>query len=147
MFERLKNLFATPRVHSPIVLEPKLAVAALFVHLVAVDGVVSDNEQDMLGAVLREHYGLGAKELRELLESAHGEDAEAIDFYRFTSVVKQLEPSERVNIISMMWDIVFADGTNHELEDNMVWRIAELIGVESRQRTILRRERRLAAGL
>jgi uncharacterized tellurite resistance protein B-like protein len=38
----------------------------------------------------------------------------------------------------MMWQVVFADRKNHELEDNMVWRIAELIGVSTRDRTILR---------
>ena len=36
--------------------------------------------------------------------------------------------------------VVFADDKNHELEDNMVWRIAELIGVSARQRTILRNQ-------
>jgi uncharacterized tellurite resistance protein B-like protein len=36
--------------------------------------------------------------------------------------------------------VVFADKKNHELEDNMVWRIAELIGVSARQRTILRNQ-------
>ena len=40
----------------------------------------------------------------------------------------------------MMWQVVFADSKNHELEDNMVWRIAELIGVSARQRTVLRNE-------
>jgi uncharacterized tellurite resistance protein B-like protein len=33
---------------------------------------------------------------------------------------------------------VFTDSANHELEDNMVWRVAELIGVSSRDRTVLR---------
>ena len=37
--------------------------------------------------------------------------------------------SEKLEIIRMMWQVVFADRRNHELEDNMVWRIAELIGV------------------
>jgi uncharacterized tellurite resistance protein B-like protein len=36
--------------------------------------------------------------------------------------------------------VVFADNQNHELEDNMVWRIAELIGVSARQRTVLRNQ-------
>ena len=36
--------------------------------------------------------------------------------------------------------VLFSDKKNHELEDNMVWRIAELIGVSSRDRTILRNQ-------
>jgi uncharacterized tellurite resistance protein B-like protein len=37
-----------------------------------------------------------------------------------------------------MWEIVYADGELHELEDNVVWRVAELIGVDSRERIALR---------
>ena len=32
------------------------------------------------------------------------------------------------------------DGKNHELEDNMVWRVAELIGVSTRDRNVLKVE-------
>lgn len=147
MFNRLKSLFAPVEAENPVVLEPKLAAAALFVHLVAIDGVVSEEEREMLGAVLSDHYGLEKQELAHLIEQAQHQNAEAVDFYRFTSVLKRLETSERSDIISMMWDIVFADGVNHEMEDNMVWRIAELIGVEARERTMLRAERRKMAGL
>ena len=35
----------------------------------------------------------------------------------------------------MMWQVVFADKDNHELEDNMVWRIAELITLEPFDKT------------
>ena len=65
-------------------------------------------------------------------------DAESVDFYRFTSALSSLESQERLEIIRMMWQVVFADRKNHELEDNMVWRIAELIGVSARDRTTLR---------
>jgi uncharacterized tellurite resistance protein B-like protein len=36
--------------------------------------------------------------------------------------------------------MVYADGEVHEFEDNLVWRIAELLGVQSRDR-IARRAR------
>ena len=39
-----------------------------------------------------------------------------------------------------MWEIVFADGDLHELEDHTVWRIAELIGVDRRDRILERQK-------
>jgi uncharacterized tellurite resistance protein B-like protein len=39
-----------------------------------------------------------------------------------------------------MWQIVYADGELHELEDNIVWRVAELIGIEQRERILLRQQ-------
>lgn len=42
-------------------------------------------------------------------------------------------------MIELLWRAVFADGVVNELEDNMVWRTAELLGVSSRDRMILRK--------
>lgn len=147
MFENLKKFFAEPEAAQPAQLDPKLAAAALFVHLVWVDGIVKPAEKTMLEKVLTEHYKLSQSELKILLENAKRQDDDAVDFYRFATVLKGLPEAERSEIIGMMWDIVFADGVNHELEDNMVWRIAELIGVATRERTMLRAERRAAAGI
>jgi DnaJ-domain-containing protein 1 len=38
----------------------------------------------------------------------------------------------------MMWEIAFADGAVHELEENIVARIAELLGVSPHDRVRLR---------
>jgi uncharacterized tellurite resistance protein B-like protein len=39
----------------------------------------------------------------------------------------------------MMWEIVYADGQRDELEDNLVWRAADLLGVSQQERIALRR--------
>ncbi len=39
----------------------------------------------------------------------------------------------------MMWEIVFADGKRDELEDNLLWRAADLLGVSQRERIDMRR--------
>ena len=39
----------------------------------------------------------------------------------------------------MMWQIVYADGRRDELEDNLLWRAADLLGVSPRERIELRR--------
>ena len=40
----------------------------------------------------------------------------------------------------MLWEIVYADGRVSEFEDNLVWRVADLLGVSARERLTLRRE-------
>ncbi len=140
MFEAISRLFrdkdTTPDLHH----EPRLAVAALLVHLASVDGSVSDAEREAVRNALMDFYGLNESEVDVLVADATRRDSEAVDFYRFTSAITQLPEAERIEIIRMMWQVVFADDKNHELEDNMVWRIAELIGVSARQRTVLRRQ-------
>jgi uncharacterized tellurite resistance protein B-like protein len=137
MFEAISRLFREKE--TPVLShEPRLAVAALLVHLAAVDGSTSEAERDAVQHALMDYYALNEDEVETLVTEATKRDSEAVDFYRFTSAITQLPEEERIEIIRMMWQVVFADSQNHELEDNMVWRIAELIGVSARQRTILR---------
>lgn len=139
MFEALTRLFG--KTEAPADLDdPKLAVAALLVHLAAVDGGMGDEERKAIRQALMDHYGLDSAAVDKLIKEAARQDAEAVDFYKFTSGLTRLEMEDRIEIIRMMWTVVFADRKNHELEDNMVWRIAELIGVSSRDRTVLRNQ-------
>jgi len=140
MFDAISRLFAQPPQTQDFRNDPKLAVAALLVHLSAVDGTVTDNERVAVKGALMDYTGLEETEVDALIAEATRQANAAVDFYRFTSAITPLAEKERLEIIRMMWQVVFADGKNHELEDNMVWRIAELIGVSARDRTILRKQ-------
>jgi uncharacterized tellurite resistance protein B-like protein len=139
MFEAITRLFNRPDAGQDNH-DPKLAVAALLVHLAAVDGQMKDEERKAIKGALQDHYDLDEASVEKLVREAALRDAEAVDFYRFTQGITQLPMDDRVEIVRMMWMVVFSDKKNHELEDNMVWRIAELIGVSGRDRTILRNQ-------
>lgn len=138
MFDAISRLFSPAPERPDFRNAPQLAVAALLVHLAAVDGSVKEEERAAVKNALMDHYGLDEGEVDRLIANATRRDDDSVDFYRFTSALTSLEEEERIEIVRMMWQVVFADRQNHELEDNMVWRIAELIGVSARQRTILR---------
>lgn len=119
----------------------RLAVAALLVHVISVDGEVDDVEKIKLTTILRTHYSLSDSETAELVALATDKDNEAVDMYGFTSVLKRkLEEDERQKIIELMWQLVYADGHVHEFEDNTIWRVSELLGVSSRDRIALRQK-------
>ena len=68
-----------------------------------------------------------------------GRDGEAVDLYRFTSILMNtMSASDRIGFIEILWEMVYADGVRHELEDNVVWRISELLGVSGRDRVLMR---------
>lgn len=117
----------------------RVAAAALLVHLVSIDGVVDEAEQKTLRSILKSRYELNDDETAALIEIARERDNEAVDLYNFTSVLKRsLDEEGRAQIIEMMWELVLADGEIHEFEDNLVWRVAELLGVSRRDRIRLR---------
>lgn len=139
MLDALTRLFSRPQAAIPSN-DPKLAVAALLVHLAAVDGTVKQEERLAVRGALMDHYGLDEADVDHLIAEATRRDAESVDFYRFTSAIASLPDEDKLAIVRMMWGVVYADKSNHELEDNMVWRIAELINVSARDRTILRNQ-------
>lgn len=126
--------------------DPRIAASALLYHVMDADGVRQDVEWTKFKAVLSQSYGVVGAELDALAKAGETADGEAIDLYAFTSVLKrQLDSDARKAFVGLMWEIVYADGELHELEDNVVWRIAELLGVEREDRIAARRK--AAAGL
>jgi uncharacterized tellurite resistance protein B-like protein len=121
--------------------DPRVAAAALMYHVMDADGVRQDTEWERMKEILAEAYGLSGEALDRLVAAGGKADEEAVDLYAFTSVLKRhLDEQARIDFIGLMWEIVFADGELHELEDNMLWRIAELIGVDRRDRILQRQK-------
>ena len=119
----------------------RLAAVALLVHVANVDGVTDEAECYRLRSLIEERFGLDAQATNRLITKAELSEKEAVDFYHFTSILKRaLDESGRLKIIEMMWDVAFADGAATEFEENIVSRVAELLGVSPRDRILLRQQ-------
>jgi uncharacterized tellurite resistance protein B-like protein len=119
----------------------RLAAAALLIHVANVDGTIDLAERRRLKALIEGRFGLDAKEAAELTALAEQSDRKAVDFYHFTNVLKHtLDGEGRLKVVEMLWEMAFADGAVHELEENTIWRIAELLSVSSRDRILLRQK-------
>ena len=119
----------------------RLATAALLIHVANVDGKIDPPERQRLRDIIEQRFGLDAAATTRLIERAEQSDKEAVDFFHFTNVLKRsLDDDGRHKIIEMMWDVVFADGEVTEFEENVVWRIAALLGVSTRDRVMLRQK-------
>ena len=120
--------------------EVRLAAAALLVHATVVDGEVSRSEAEVLRDVLERRFDLDHAQAGRLIKEATEKEKDAVDLYGFTSVLtRHLDRAGRLKIVEMLWEIVMADGVIHEMEANLVWRAAELLGVTSRDRIRLRK--------
>ena len=121
--------------------DPRLAAAALLFHVMDADGERGKVERKRISQLISEAYGVKGEALKRLLDEGEQADQEAVDLYSFTSIIKRnLDEEARIRFIELMWDVVFADGSAHELEDNVVWRVAELIGVSTRDRVTMKRQ-------
>ena len=118
----------------------RLAAAALLVHAAAIDGEMLDSESDKLHALIKQGFALDDAAAEELIAKATAAEHESVDLYHFTHVLNRtLNEAGRARVIEMMWEIVYADGRRDELEDNLLWRAADLLGISPNERIALRR--------
>ena len=83
--------------------------------------------------------GFTYDEASQLAAKAKLVQAESVDFFRFTNALKgSMSIEEREGLVEDLWEIVYADGELHEFEDNLVWRMAELLNISSERRLALK---------
>ena len=144
--ERLNALFSAPAPASRP--DARAAVAELLVHASMIDGQLADSEAKARDRLLKDKFGMSDLEVSALVSQAEAEYEDAIDFYRFTSAIKDAyDRDQRETIVEMLCEIILADGTITDEEMNMGWRIAGLLGFDNREWVMIRKrvEDRLAA--
>lgn len=143
MFETLKT-FLNGLGGDPPKVEPDetaVAIVALALHVIHADGVVEERENEVLESEIRAYFNLSRGEYQEMLDAAKRQEESAVDLFRFTSKINRaLDERQKTEFIGLLWQIVHADDNRNELEDHLVWRIAELIGVSGRARIEKRQE-------
>lgn len=119
--------------------DPQIAATALFHHIIEADGVIADVETSRLKEILATEFDISVDEAVLLYHAGEAAGKEAVDLYTFTSVLKtKLDAIQKVNLVEILWDLAYADGHRHELEDHVIWRISDLLGVSSRERVLAR---------
>jgi len=66
---------------------------------------------------------------------AQDQHAESVHLHRYTKTIKdRFSEAERVELIELLWEVVYADGELHAHESNLLRRIGGLIYVSDRDR-------------
>jgi len=151
MLGRLRRLIEDP---SPIkaVTEStgalNLAVVALLFHAASLDGEIDVQEEQTIATLVAKRFGLSEADLETLLEDARAAEAESQQIVRFTRDIKDnCSHEERVAMIEMLWEVVFADGEEHAFEANLVRRVTGLIYVSDQESGSARKRVRARLGL
>ncbi len=117
----------------------RVATAALLIHAATIDGKISGAKREKLRTLLQQRFALDDAAAGELIEKGTLADEKAVDLYHFTRLLNgSLDDNERLRMIEMMWTMAYADGAISEYEDNLIWRVADLLGVSSTERIALR---------
>ncbi len=108
-----------------------VAACALLLELAHADDEFSEAERLHIEAVLRRHFDLDQETARELMELAARQQAQAIDLYQFTSLIRaNYDQGQKTLLAEIMWGLVLADGQIARHEAYMLRKIANLLDLE-----------------
>ncbi len=105
-----------------------LAVAALFYHMIAVDGIIKPIEKEWFHSLLEEKFGLTAERLAAFSKKASEADLRSSGLFPFTSIINhECTLAEKIEIIEQMKLLAQSDGECHPLEEQLIRNVAELL--------------------
>ena len=123
--------------------ELRIAAAALMVEAAQLDDSFDARERDKIRELVAERFELGAEESDSLIETAEARVAESSQLHGFTRVIKAtFSLEERIELVEMLWEVVYADGELHHYEANLMRRLAGLLQVSDRNAGTARKRAR-----
>jgi len=118
----------------------QVAVGALLVEAARRDDVFNTEEQSAIKRLLAERFDLSESDSQDLFHTAEAASASSGQLFGFTNkVVKELDESDRIHVIEMLWEVAYADGVLDSHEDAMIRRVAGLVYVSDLERGAARR--------
>ena len=139
MLSLLKQMFDTDA-HDPhgpgehTVDELHLAAAVLLVETARMDDSVDEDEHQVIVDLVKTRFDLADEEVGAVVELADRVAHDSVELSRFTRRIRDgFDHAERVEMIEMLWRVVYADGVVHDHEANLLRRVAGLLYVSDQE--------------
>lgn len=135
MLKHIIDLFSSPAPRKHAAHELHLAAGALLIEAALLDGHFDARERDAVMRVLKARFDLSDAEIADLMAAVEARVAASTQLFEFTRVLaRAFSTAEKIELIEMLCEVMYADGTLHELEANLLRRVGELVYVSDRDR-------------
>ena len=110
-----------------------MACAALMTRAAWLDGTLDKVEEKALRDLMMKRFEISPGEADEILKAAADDLDTSNDLYRYTKDLRDnFDADERLKLIEMIWEVVYADGILHDFEATLMRRLAGLLYVDDR---------------
>ncbi len=124
----------------------RLATAVLMIDVARADHVFDESEFDNVLRLIEAHFGLSPEEAAELVNEAGEKAEDIVSVHDFTKLLHDyLTEDEKAQIVSLLWQIAYADGRLDKFEDSLVLKISDLLYVSRGRVMRLKHDAELAA--
>ena len=106
------------------------ACSALLIEVAYADKIFDESEINSLKESLKETYNINEEIINELISDAKKTVDESTSLYEYTRVVNdEFDYSDKLELLSRIWKLAFADGNLDKYEDHLVRKISDLIHI------------------
>ena len=135
MIKRIKDLLSNFSNQEEDVEDEKIssldkACSALLIEVAYADKIFDESEIISLKESLKETYNIDNKIIDELISDAKKTVDESTSLYEYTRVVNdEFDYSDKLELLSRIWKLAFADGNLDKYEDHLIRKISDLIHI------------------
>ena len=144
IFDKLLALLKQPPVAPPDTVgapfqRRQIAVVALLIELAQSDRNLTAEKLATIERIVRERFGLDAATAARLIAAAQSAFDASLEDWVFAKAVRDgFEPRDRVDIVELLWEVVYADGQLAQLEESSMRRLAAQLGIDEAEREAAR---------
>ena len=111
--------------------ELELTAAVLAYEIARIDGIVSDEELDVLIEEIKKISNKVNKQESEIIKIIETYSNDSVSFFEFVEDInKNYSKEEKLHLLGFMWKIAYADGKLKVDEERLIRRLADLIKVK-----------------
>ena len=109
-----------------------ILIAALLIHAAKIDENYTNVEKEIIKRALIGLNAVKPDEADKLLKTAEKKEQESNQIIEFTREIKKNSMEFRLNIVELLWKIIYSDGTSDNYESNLIRRVCGLLYISDR---------------
>jgi len=114
------------------VVNKDILVAALLIHAAKIDENYTNIEKEIIKKALIKLNSISSSEAEEILKEAKKKEQESNQIIEFTREIKKNSMAFRLEVIEILWKIVYSDGSSDNFESNLIRRVCGLLYVSDK---------------
>lgn len=106
----------------------EIACCVMLCEVMRADGALDALERKKLSDIISQQFTLPTSQVEELINQALTLSENATDFYQFTNKINEnYSLEQRIKMLSMLWEVAFADGQLASIEEHIIRKVADLL--------------------
>ena len=111
-------------------IKTQLAAACILLSVADADEILEEQELITIAEILKEFFSIDESSVKSLMQNAHEEWKNSTGLFQFgTQLNQNLSHDDKLDFISCVFEVAYADGELHYLEHHTIKKIANILNL------------------